>query len=66
VALTAATLVFDAGRLERVASAALSGLYTILYWQGVSDALGDPKVVRAAAARSNASALSEPRRRPAS
>lgn len=60
------TVMSDAVRLDRVAGAALSGLYTMLYWQGVSDALGDPQIVRAAAAGLNAPPVSGARRRPAS
>lgn len=37
--------------LERPAALALSGLYNLLYWQGVSDALGGPAGLWAAVAR---------------
>jgi GT2 family glycosyltransferase len=40
LALRAAVGVTDALRADRAAAAALSALYNLLYWQGVSDALG--------------------------
>ena len=49
-ALSAATRFFAAARQHRLAGAALSGIFSVLYWQGVSDALGNPAVARDAAA----------------
>ena len=43
--LAAAAVVADALRVERAATLALSGIFNVLYWQGVSDELGDPSAV---------------------
>jgi GT2 family glycosyltransferase len=50
-ALGAAARVLDAFRVERLADVSLSGLFNLLYWQGVSDALGDTEILRRATPR---------------
>jgi GT2 family glycosyltransferase len=57
-ALITATYVSEAAGLRRLAGAALSGLFSLLYWQGVSDAVGDPNVVRNLFAGSRSGAVS--------
>ena len=49
--LAAAAIVADALRQERAASLALSGIFNVLYWQGVSDELGGPPAVWRVVAR---------------
>jgi GT2 family glycosyltransferase len=56
-ALIFATYVSGATGLRKVAAAALSGLFSLLYWQGVSDALGDPNVMRSPLVRDRGSAM---------
>lgn len=45
VALTAVARLSDVFGLRPVAAASLSGLFNLLYWQGVCDALGGPQIL---------------------
>jgi GT2 family glycosyltransferase len=58
LALIAATYLSEATGLRRLAGAALSGLFSLMYWQGVSDAVGDADLVRTRFLHSRSAATS--------